>query len=72
MNSLMLAIQTIALLCGPRVQTSSTGAISNSARNDTKACQVQMVKCVQSKVASQTGMGKDYEQPLAQCMQEIQ
>ena len=64
MNSLMLAIQTIALLCGPRLQV-------NVSRTDVKECQVQLLRCVQTKVQGQTAMNKDYEQPLAQCLQEV-
>ena len=71
MNSLMMALQTIALLCGSTVQTSSTGAVSMSARNDAKTCQTQMLKCVQTKVAQQSGLNKNYEDALAQCVQEI-
>ena len=69
MNSLMMALQTIALLCGPRVQTTSNG-VSSGARVDAKECQVQLIRCVQVKVDAQT-VAKDYEKPLAQCVQEV-
>jgi hypothetical protein len=67
MNSLMMAIQTIALLCGPQNQT---GQYSSTVKEDSRKCQIQLLRCVQTKVQGQTSL-KDYEQPLAQCLQEV-
>lgn len=59
MNSLLLALQAIAILCGPRVQLGST----DQQRQVVKQCQVEMLKCVQSKQGS-------IENALAQCVGE--
>ena len=63
MNSLMMAIQTIALLCGPR-------SAEHLSSDRVKQCQAQMVKCVQTETQSQ-GQNKDYERALAECMQRV-
>lgn len=59
MNPLLFAIAAIAALCGPRVQHGG----SDQERQQVKQCQVEMLKCVQSKQGN-------VENNLAQCIGE--
>ncbi len=63
MNELLLAIAAIAALCGPRVQMGSGMGSSTTVRTEVKQCQVEMLKCVQSKQGNMSTA-------LAQCVGE--
>ena len=57
MSSLLIAITTIAALCGPRLQ-------SGTIRAEIKQCQVEMLKCVKAK-------SSPIDESLAICLQEV-
>jgi hypothetical protein len=62
MSSLLMALIAIAGICGPRVQ--SGGAVSpQETAKQAKICQIELLKCAQSK-------GGSIDTGLAQCISE--